>query len=89
VIVKIGKGKANSVHILLEFRDPVHDRTNRSAKDDVSGNEFLKGRGAPRIPDFSVLSANQRFVVAHERAPPTGCASEQQTQLPNWMFAAS
>jgi hypothetical protein len=59
VIVKIWKSGADFTHILFELFDAIHDSADRTAENDVGGDEFFESRGAPRIPEFRVVSADQ------------------------------
>jgi hypothetical protein len=58
-IVEIWKSGADFAHVLFELFDAIHGSADRTAENDVGGDEFSESCGAPRIPEFRVVSADQ------------------------------
>src|SRR6266550_7327659 len=85
VIVKIWKSGADFAHVLFELFNAIHGSADRTAGNDVAGDEFFESCGAPRIPEFRVVSAEQSLVVRQERNPlASGVFPTRRTQRPIW-----
>ena len=59
VIVEIWKRGADFAHVLFELFNAIHGSADRTAGNDVAGDEFFESCGAPRIPEFRVVCADQ------------------------------